>query len=221
MSDRIEIAVAKGRIARLAWPILAAAGLEPAENPEESRNLVLETQSPTVLIIIVRAADVPAYVRLGGADLGIVGKDILIEQQENKIYELADLQFSKCRLIVAEEVNPSAALLEIGGSRNRVATKYVNTARRHFDSKGEYVNVVKLSGSVELAPLRGLAERIVDLTQTGMTLKTNGLREVETIAHSSARLVANKASMRLKEKPMKDLIKRISDAAEGMAGEDY
>ncbi len=211
-NDLISIAVAKGRIIRDVLAILDASNLKPQEDPLTSRKLVVGTENPSVRLIIVRSYDVPAYVRLGGADLGIVGKDVLLEQQDNKLYELADLGVAKCRIVVAERVDN-----ELDGRNEligRVATKYVHTARRHFAAKGEAVNVMKLNGSVELAPLCGLARRIVDLTQSGATLKSNGLREVETIAHSSARLIANKASMRLKEELMKHIIGQLIVAAE-------
>ena len=217
-NERISIAVAKGRIICDVQPILVAAGLKPEEDPLTSRKLVIGTENRAVSLIIVRSPDVPAYVRLGGADLGIVGKDVLLEQQDSKIYELADLQVARCRIVVAERMDN-----ELDGRNEligRIATKYVHTARSHFAAKGEAVNVMKLNGSVELAPLCGLAKRIVDLTQTGNTLRSNGLREVETIAASSARLVACKASMRLKEHTMKNIARRLEEAAEQHAAED-
>ncbi len=210
-NGHISIAISKGRIIQDVLPMLAASGITPKDDPLTTRKLVIDTENPAISLIIVRSYDVPAYVALGGADLGIVGKDVLLEHQDSKIYELADLRIAQCRIVVAERADD--ALKDARELNGRVATKYVHTARRHFAARGEAVNVMKLNGSVELAPLCGIASRIVDLTETGTTLRTNGLREVETIAFSSARLVACKASMRLKEHPMKQIASRIEQAA--------
>ncbi len=214
-NEQLSIAIAKGRIVRDCLPILKAAGLSPKDDPLTTRNLIVGTDDPAVSLILIRSADVPAYVRLGGADLGIVGKDVLLEQQDSKIYELADLGIAHCRIVVAELCDGQNS--NHGDAIGRVATKYVHTARHHFAAKGEAVNVMKLNGSVELAPLCGLARRIVDLTQTGATLRTNGLRELETIATSSARLVACKASMRFKERQMKQIAQLLEQAAQANA----
>lgn len=215
-NNRIAIAVSKGRIARAVQPLLGAAGIGPLADISESRRLVLETQSPDVEIIVVRSVDVPTYVRLGGADLGIVGKDVLLELDGEGYYELVDLGISRCELVLAEKdsLDQNAANAD---RKARIATKYVNTTRRHFASRGVYVEVMELSGSVELAPLCDLADRIVDLSQTGETLRSNGLRKVETIAGISARLIANKASVRLKEKALKSIANRMERAAKAGA----
>lgn len=218
-NDLISIAVAKGRIIQNVLPILARARLAPTEDPLSTRKLVIDTENASVRLIVVRSGDVPAYVRLGGADLGIVGKDVLLEQDDGKIYELADLGVSKCRIVVAERED-KASTGRRGRASDRVATKYAGVARSHFDAQGEHVTIVKLSGSVELAPLCGLADRIVDLVQSGSTLASNGMREVETIAHSSARLIANKASMRLKEQRMKSIADSVQKAAREHAAAD-
>lgn len=193
--DALTIAVAKGRILDGALPLLAAAGLAPLGDSEKSRKLILPTARDQVRLVIVRAFDVPAYVRFGAADLGITGKDVLLEQRGAGLYELLDLGVARCRMMVArvESAEPAA------GSRPlRVATKYVNTARDFFAARGEQTEIIRLYGSMELAPLAGLAECIVDLVNTGRTLRANGLTATNAIADISARLVANKAAARLK-----------------------
>jgi len=211
-NDRIAIAISKGRITKAVQPMLAAAGIGPCEDLYKSRKLVFQTETPNVEIIVARSTDVPTYVRLGGADLGIVGKDVLLELDGEGFYELLDLGISQCELVLAERQN-----IEDGPPNNerkaRVATNYVNATRRHFAAKGIYVEVMQLSGSIELAPLCNMADRIVDLSQTGETLRSNGLYPVETIASISARLIANKAAMRLKEKPLKTIAKKLEVAA--------
>ena len=208
--DRIAIAVSKGRVAKAMLPLLKDAGIDPIDNFESSRKLVFQTQTPEVALIIVRSIDVPTYVRMGGADLGIVGKDILLELDSDNYYELADLGISRCELVVAESESSEKDNIE---RKKRVATKYVNTTRRHFAAKGEYVDVLQLDGSMELAPICGMADRIVDLSQTGETLRSNGLKKVETITQISARLIANKASLRLKEKALKSIVTALRQAA--------
>ncbi len=212
LNSRITIAISKGRITKAVQPLLESAGVGPLEDLHTSRKLVFETQMPDVDLIVVRSTDVPTYVQLGSADFGIVGKDVLLEIQNGNYYELLDLGISRCQLVVAEveEFKPEQGY---SGRKSRVATKYVKTTRRHFASKGIYVDVMHLSGSMELAPLRGLADRIVDLSQTGETLRSNGLKKVETIADISTRLIANKASMRLKEKSMKYIAGNLEAAA--------
>lgn len=212
LNSQISIAVSKGRIMLEALPLLVRAELSPIEDMKTSRKLLIETVNPNVKLVVVRSEDVPTYVRLGGADFGIVGKDILLELENDEFYELLDLGLSRCRLILAEKVDSDSYDSLHNGRKRRVATKYVNTARRYFAEKGIHAEVMKLTGSMELAPLCGIADRIVDLAQTGNTLKSNGLVEVETISDISARLVANKASMRLKEKLMKKIVWQIKDA---------
>lgn len=217
-NDRIAIAVSKGRITKAVQPMLEAAGIGPCSDLYKSRKLVFQTHTPNVEIIVVRSTDVPTYVKLGGADLGIVGRDVLLELDGEGYYELLDLGVSRCELVLAEKQD-----IESDGQnaerKARVATKYVNSTRRHFAAKGIYVEVMQLSGSIELAPLCGLADRIVDLSQTGETLRSNGLKPIETIANISARLIANKASMRLKEKPLKRIAKNLEQAARTGANE--
>ncbi len=211
-TNRIAIAISKGRIAKAVTPLLESAGIAPFEDISKSRNLLFDTHNENVQLIVVRSTDVPTYVRLGGADLGVVGKDVLLELQNGGFYELVDLGISKCELVVAQ-IKRSASDSDEHRRKLRVATKYVNTTRRHFAAKGVYVDVMHLSGSMELAPSRGLADRIVDLSQTGETLRSNGLVKVESIADISARLIANKASLRLKERLLKDIVSKLEQAA--------
>ncbi len=211
-NNRIAIAVSKGRITKAVQPLLEAAGVGPLDEMLSSRKLVFQTEAPDVEIIAVRSVDVPTYVRLGGADLGIVGKDVLLELDGEGFYELVDLGVSRCELVLAERMDIDESPLH-SERKTRIATKYVNATRQYFASKGVYVEVMALSGSVELAPLCDLADRIVDLSQTGETLRSNGLRKVETIASISARLIANKASLRLKEKALKSIARKMEAAA--------
>ncbi len=217
-NDRIAIAISKGRITKAVQPLLEVAGIGPRSDLYKSRKLVFETQTPNVEIIVVRSTDVPTYVRLGGADLGIVGKDVLLETDGEGYYELVDLRVSRCELVLAEKQDIGDHV-QNSERKARIATKYVNSTRRHFAAKGVYVDVMELSGSIELAPLCDLADRIVDLSQTGETLRSNGLRQVETIADISARLIANKASMRFKGNSLKSIANKLEDAAREYANE--
>ena len=217
-TDRIAIAVSKGRITKAVQPLLEAAGIGPCSDMYKSRKLVFQTHTPNVELIVVRSTDVPTYVRLGGADLGIVGKDVLLELDGEDYYELVDLGVSRCELVLAEKLNIDNQAQNVD-RKVRVASKYVNATRRHFAAKGVYVEVMQLSGSIELAPLCDLADRIVDLSQTGETMRSNGLKQIETIATISARLIANKASMRLKEKPLKHIARQLEIAAGKYANE--
>ncbi len=214
MSDVLTIAISKGRIFQEALPLLASAGIVPAEDPERSRKLILATSRPEVQLVIIRAADVPTYVQFGAADLGIAGKDVLMEHEGDGLYELVDLKIARCRMVVAEPGRLAAGDDPRTWTRLRIATKYVRTTRRHFAAKGIQTEIIKLYGSMELAPLVGLADRIVDLVDTGNTLKANGLVEVERIADVSSRLVANKAAMRMKHASMKDTVARLRAAVE-------
>lgn len=216
--SRIAIAISKGRIVQAIQPLLEFAGICALDDLQQSRKLVFESRMSNVQLIVVRSSDVPTYVRLGGADLGIVGKDVLLEIENFGYYELLDLGVSKCELIVAEKEG-TVRNHSHRGKKSRVATKYTNSARKHFASKGQYVDVMHLGGSVELAPLIGLADYIVDLMQTGETLRSNGLKKIETIAQISARLIANQASMRLKEKSMKKITKKLREATINYANE--
>jgi len=205
----LTIALSKGRIFRETLPLLAAAGIEPVEDPEKSRKLVLETSQPGVHIVIVRAADVPTYVEHGGADLGVAGKDVLMEYPGDGLYEPLDLRIARCRMMVAAPKDRAVA-----NGRLRVATKYLQTTRRWFARQGIQVEIIKLYGSMELAPLVGMADRIVDLVETGNTLQANGLEPTDTIAEISSRLVVNKASMKMKHERIKALIDDLSAAVE-------
>jgi ATP phosphoribosyltransferase len=211
MSDNITIAVSKGRIFKDAMPLLAALDIYPTEAPETTRKLILETNRPEVKIIIVRATDVPTYVEYGAADIGIAGKDVLLEYKGNGLYEPLDLKIAQCKMVVAELKNSNN---EGKGGRKRVATKYVNTARNYFASQGKQVEIIKLYGSMELAPVLGLADQIVDLVDTGNTLKANGLVEVETITDISSRLIVNKGAMKMKNDLIKPMIEKLTEVVE-------
>ncbi len=211
MSEPLTIALSKGRIFKETVPLLAQAGIEPVEDPETSRKLILDTNLPQVKLVIVRASDVPTYVEYGAADLGVAGKDVLLEHGGEGVYEPLDLCIARCRLMLAER--PGAA---VRPGRRRIATKYVNSARRYFAAKGEQVEIIKLYGSMELAPLVGLAEAIVDVVDTGNTLRANGLVPTEHIADISSRLIVNKASMKTKSRAIKDFISHMQAAVEGL-----
>ncbi len=216
MSNNITIAVSKGRIFKDAMPLLAALDIYPVEAPETTRKLILETNRPEVKIIIVRATDVPTYVEYGAADIGIAGKDVLLEYDGNGLYEPLDLKIAQCKMVVAEpkqlvkEGNPGVK----NTGRKRVATKYVNIARNYFASQGKQVEIIKLYGSMELAPVLGLADQIVDLVDTGNTLKANGLVEVEYIRDISSRLIVNKGAMKMKNDLIKPMIEKLTEFVE-------
>ena len=205
---RITIALSKGRIFTETLPLLQSAGVNPREDPETSRRLIIDTDRPDVSIIIVRASDVPTYVRYGAADLGIAGKDVLHEQGSEGLYQPLDLAIARCRMIVAVPAGFDYAAAVRQGARLRVATKYLRTAREHFAGKGVHVDLIKLYGSMELAPLVGLADAIVDLVSTGNTLRANNLVAVEEIMPISARLIVNQAALKLKD----DIIQPLLDA---------
>jgi len=204
----ITLALSKGRIFEETMPLLAAAGIEVTEDPEKSRKLILATTHPDVRVVLVRASDVPTYVEYGGADLGVTGLDVLLEHGSQGMYQPLDLKIAACRLSVAVRADYDYASAVRQGSRLKVATKYVGLSRDFFASKGVHVDLIKLYGSMELAPLTGLADAIVDLVSTGNTLKANHLVEVERIMDISARLVVNQAALKLKREP----IRRIIDA---------
>ena len=208
----ITLALSKGRIFEETLPLLKAAGIEVLEDPEKSRKLIIGTTRPDVRVVLVRATDVPTYVQYGGADLGVAGKDILLEHGGQGLYQPLDLRIAKCRMSVAvrDDFDYAAAVKQ--GSRLRVATKYTSCARDHFADKGVHVDVIKLYGSMELAPLTGLADAIVDLVSTGSTLKANHLVEVEKIMDISSRLVVNPAALKLKREPLRALIDAFEKA---------
>ena len=197
MTDSLTIALSKGRILDETLPLLAAAGIEPLDDPRKSRKLIFDTNQPNIKMVIIRAADVPTFVEFGAADLGVSGKDVLMEHN-GELFELLDLGIARCRLMVAEPADIAANDDPSQWSRLRIATKYVRIARRFFAAKGIQTEIIKLYGSMELAPLVGLADRIVDLVDTGNTLRANNLVEVEHIADISSWLVGNTASMKLK-----------------------
>jgi ATP phosphoribosyltransferase len=202
----ITIALSKGRIFEETTPLLAAAGITPAEDPESSRKLIIGTNRDDVRLLIVRASDVPTYVQNGGADLGIAGKDVLVEHGGEGLYQPLDLQIAKCKMMVAVHKDFDYAASVRSGARLKVATKYVKIAREHFAEKGMHVDLIKLYGSMELAPLVGLADAIVDLVSTGGTLRANHLVAVEDVMPISSRLVVNQASLKLKRPQIQPII---------------
>jgi ATP phosphoribosyltransferase len=208
----ITIALSKGRIFEETLPLLRAAGIEVLEDPEKSRKLILTTNQPDVRVLVVRATDVPTYVQYGGADMGITGKDTLLEHGSDGLYQPLNLQIAKCRISVAVRTDFDYASAVKQGSRLKVATKYVAIAREFFASKGVHVDLIKLYGSMELAPLVGLADAIVDLVSTGNTLKANHLVEVEHIMDISSRLVVNQAALKLKQAPIRKIIDAFASA---------
>jgi len=210
----ITLALSKGRIFEETLPLLAAAGIEVTEDPEKSRKLILPTTRPDVRVVLVRASDVPTYVEHGGADLGVAGKDILIEHGGDNLYQPLDLNIAKCRMSVAVRADFDYEAAVRQGSRIRVATKYTAIAREFFSAKGVHVDLIKLYGSMELAPLTGLADAIVDLVSTGNTLKANHLVEVERIMDISSRLVVNQAALKLKRATIKPIIEAFASAAQ-------
>ncbi len=212
--DQITIALSKGRIFEETLPLLSAAGIVPAEDPEKSRKLIIGTNRPDVRVVIVRASDVPTYVQYGAADLGIAGKDVLIEHGGNGLYQPLDLKIAKCRMSVAAPVGFDYDAAVRRGARLRVATKYITMAREHFAAKGVHVDLIKLYGSMELAPLAGLAEAIVDLVSSGATLKANNLVEVERIMEISSRLIVNQASLKMKRELLQPVIDAIGGAVQ-------
>jgi len=204
---QITIALSKGRILEETLPLLAAIGIEPTEDLDVSRKLILPTTRADVKLVVIRAADVPTYVEYGAADLGVAGKDVLMEYAGAGLYEPLDLGIARCRLMVAGKADALS-----GSARLRVATKYTGIARRYFAAQGIQVEVIKLYGSMELAPIVGLADCIVDLVDTGNTLKANGLVPLQHIADISSRLVVNKASMKMKSAVIKGLIGELREA---------
>ena len=208
----ITIALSKGRIFEETLPLLAAAGIVPAENPDSSRKLIIATNHPEVRLVIVRASDTPTYVQYGAADLGIAGKDVLLEHGGVGLYQPLDLKIARCRMCVAAPLGFDYAQAVRRGARLSVATKYINTAREHFAAKGVHVDLIKLYGSMELAPLVGLADAIVDLVSSGSTLKANNLAVVEEIMDISSRLIVNQAALKMKRELLQPLIDAFAGA---------
>mgnify|MGYP006186495551 FL=1 len=205
----LTIALSKGRILKETLPLLDAAGIRLLEDPESSRKLIFDTSRDDVKIIIIRATDVPPYLQYGGADIGVAGKDVLMEHGAEGIYEPLDLEIARCKLMVAAKKDAPPV-----NGRLRVATKFVNIARRYFASQGVQAEVIKLYGAMELAPLVGLADRIVDVVDTGNTLRANGLEPTELIAQVSSRLIVNRASMKTRYAEIQPIIDLIGEAVE-------
>lgn len=206
-TNKLTIALSKGRILKDSIPLLAAAGIELLEAPEDSRKLIFETTHPEVRILIIRASDVPTFVSYGAADMGVAGKDVLIENDVSNLYEMVDLQIARCRLMLASK--PEA---DLDKPRLKIATKYVSTTRDWYAAQGRQVEVVKLYGSMELAPLVGLADAIVDVVESGNTLKANGLVTRDHIMNISSRLIVNRASMKMKSELVKPIMDKIASA---------
>lgn len=214
VSEPLTLAVSKGRILEEAAPLLERAGIAPREAPETSRRLIVDTADSNVRLLVLRAADVPTYVEHGGADLGVAGKDVLIEHGGEGLYEPLDLGIARCSLMTA-----GASATPPVGRRLRVATKFVEATRAFYAARGEQVEIIKLYGSMELAPLVGMADRIVDLVDTGKTLRANGLEPLEQIAEISSRLIVNPASMKTKHASVRHLMERFRDSVGDGAGQ--
>jgi len=209
MTDTITIALSKGRIYEETMPLLKAAGIEVLDDPKTSRKLILDTTKENIKVVIIRATDVPTYVEYGAADLGVIGKDVLMEHGGQGLYEMLDLNIACCKLMTAGFKD-----VPLPEGQLKVATKFVNCARDYFSKQGRQIEVIKLYGSMELAPIVGLADCIVDVVQTGNTLRANGLVPQEHIADISSRLVVNKASMKMKHTALQDILDKVSAAVE-------
>ena len=207
MKTQITLAISKGRILKDTIPLLKKMGMAPVEDLANTRKLLIDTENPQVRVVVVRATDVPTYVEYGAADLGIAGKDVLMESRGDGLYELLDLGICKCKLMVAGRNMPSSH-----GQRLKVATKYVNAAQQYFAQQGKQVEIIKLYGSMELAPITGLADLIVDLVDTGNTLRANGLEPLAHIEDISSRLVANKASLKVSFGTLQDVVEKFKAA---------
>ncbi len=212
--EGITLALSKGRIFEETLPLLAAAGIEPADDPDKSRKLIIGTNRADVRLLIVRATDTPTYVQYGAADLGIAGKDVLVEHGGDGLYQPLDLNIACCRMCVAVRKGFDYTTAVRRGARIRVATKYIQTARDHFSAKGMHVDLIKLYGSMELAPLVGLADAIVDLVSSGSTLRANDLVEVEEISSISSRLIVNQAALKLKHGLLQPVIDAFAGAVQ-------
>jgi len=210
MSGDLTIALAKGRILDETLPLLARAGIEPVDDLSRSRKLVFETNQAHINLVLIRSADVPTYVQYGAADLGIAGKDVLLEHGGEGLYERVDLKIAGCKLMTA-----GFADRPLPKGRLKVATKYPAITRQYFLDQGKQIEVIKLYGSMELAPIVGLADLIVDLVETGNTLKANNLVPLDHVMDISSRLIVNRASLKMKNQPIKDLVARIEEAVEG------
>ena len=205
--SQVVIALTKGRILKEVLPMLERAGIHPLENIEESRKLIFDTNLPELRMMVVRGSDVPTYVEFGSADMGVVGKDLLMEYGESPFYEPLDLNLARCRLMTAAPVGAEAPQ-----GRIRVASKFVNIAKRYFADRGIQADIIKLNGALELAPAMGMADQIVDIVDTGNTLRANGMEPLELIAEISSRVIVNKAAMKMKHQPIRQLLDRIAAA---------
>jgi ATP phosphoribosyltransferase len=210
MSNVITIALSKGRIYKETIPLLAAAGIVPVDDPETSRKLILDTNRDDVKLVVIRATDVPTYVQYGAADIGVAGKDVLLEHGAEGLYEPVDLKIACCKLMTAGPVDYTPPT-----GRLRIATKFVNVTKEYFASIGQQVEVIKLYGSMELGPIVGLSDLIVDVVDTGNTLRANGLEPMDVIADISSRLIVNKAAMKMKHDRLQQIIEQMRDAVEG------
>jgi len=209
MNNTLTIALSKGRIFEETMPLLEAAGIKALDDPETSRKLILDTNHENIKLVIIRATDVPVYVQYGAADLGVTGKDVLMEHGGEGLYEMLDLHIAECKLMTAgfaDKPLPEGQL--------KVATKFVNCTRDYFAKQGRQIEIIKLYGSMELAPIVGLADIIVDVVQTGSTLKANGLVPLEHMADISSRMIVNTASMKMKHELLSDLLEKIKQAVE-------
>ncbi len=206
--EQLTIALTKGRILSETLPLLEEAGVTPLESVEESRKLIFPTTMDGVSLVILRGSDVPTYVRHGAADVGVVGKDLLMESGDQGLYEVLDLEIARCRLMTAGKAKSRAGY----AAKIRVATKFVNVARAHYSSRGIQPHIIKLYGAMELAPIMDLADEIVDIVDTGNTLRANGMEPLESIADISSRLIVNKASMRTRNQIIATLVERLSTA---------
>ncbi len=212
-NQQLVLALSKGRIFEDTLPLLKAAGIEMLDNPESSRKLILATSDPMIRVVIVRATDVPTYVQYGAADFGVAGKDVLLEHGGEGLYQPIDLNIAQCRMSVAVQKGFDYQNAVRQGARLRVATKFVQTAREHFARKGVHVDLIKLYGSMELAPLVGLSDAIVDLVSTGGTLRANNLEEVEHIMDVSSRLVVNQAALKMKRERLQPILDAFEAAS--------
>ena len=213
MNQSLTLALSKGRIFDETLPLLEAAGIKVTDDPEKSRKLILPTSDPAIRVVIVRASDVPTYVQYGAADFGVAGKDVLLEHGGEGLYQPVDLNIAKCRMSVAVSAGFDYASAVRQGARLSVATKYLKVAREHFAAKGVHVDLIKLYGSMELGPLVGLSDAIVDLVSTGSTLRANHLVEVEQIMDISSRLVVNRAALKTKREKLQPIIEAFERAA--------
>lgn len=214
MTDTLTIALTKGRILKETLPLLAAADIRPLEDISQSRKLVFETSQPGVRLLVLRGSDVPTYVRFGAADMGISGKDMLMEHGGEGLYEVLDLKIARCRLMTAGRVghNTSAGQHMPADRRIKVATKFINIAKQFYAARGMQADIIKLYGAMELAPIMGLADEIVDIVDTGNTLRANGLEPWQLIADISSRLIVNKAAMKMKHQHIQSVVSAIAGA---------